>query len=61
MDTKRSTSECHNTEVNEGSFPVSSEVLSNLVRIPHFRIANYIYSDLKCLFQNANCTKSFPE
>lgn len=63
MDTKRIPADPQasvTTEVDEGSPPMSSKVQSNLVRIPHFLSANWIYSDLKCLFENANCTKSFP-
>ena len=62
VDTKilwRSTRGRNNIEVDEGSFPMFSKVQPNLVRIPYFQSANCIYSDLKCLFENANCDE-FP-
>ena len=62
VDTKipwRSTRGRTNVEVDEGSFPMFSKVQPNLVRVPHFLSANCTSSDLKCLFENANCNKSF--
>ena len=49
----------HQHRIDEGSFPMFSKVQPNLVRVPHFLSANCTSTDLKCLFENANCDKSF--